>query len=87
MHWVPTSRVKSCPELLEKNQFLPWLKTTIPVGGLVGCLDNLEIRLSSFQLCWNLTELGKMNCTIDFLEQKSTIPAGGRVGWSGQVAG
>ena len=52
---------------------------------MVGCLDNLEIRLNSFQLCWNLTELGKMNCTIDFLEQKSTIPAGGRVGWSGRV--
>ena len=50
---------------------------------MVGCLDNLKIRLNSFQLCWNLTELGKMNCTIDFLEQKSTIPAGGRVGWSG----
>ena len=58
---------------------------------MVGCLDNLKIRLNSFQLCWNLTELGKMNCTIDFLEQKSTIPAGGRVGkgrvGSGRVVG
>ena len=54
---------------------------------MVGCLDNLEIRLNSFQLCWNLTELGKINCTIDFLEQKSTIPAGGRVGWSGGRVG
>ena len=54
---------------------------------MVGCLDNLKIRLNSFQLCWNLTELGKMNCTIDFLEQKSTIPAGGRVGSGGRVVG
>ena len=54
---VAYEKSKSCPEALQKKQFLPQLKTTIPggwvvswagwvvkLGGRVGWLDKLEIK-------------------------------------------